>query len=418
MARVRSIRDVVDHRLCIGCGACVHVLGQGAARMVDIPDKGLRPKLLRPLSAEEDRKALAVCPGLTVNAGAPEASVADPAAGRALRVWAGYAADSEIRFHGSSGGVLTALSSYCLEHGKADFVAHTGMDSHSPWKNRSTVSRNRAELLQQAGSRYAPSSPCDLFSTIESSSGKAVFIGKPCDIAALRLTERRKPHFSERIAAVLTFFCAGTPSSQSVYELAREALGDDADQISRLKFRGEGWPGEFRVSLNGNGGRSLYSYETSWGRLQATRGLRCQLCADGMGELADVSCGDAWHRYNGDGNPGLSIVVARTQRGLDLVEEAIERGYLILDEVEPAEIAASQGSDSGIANRRRATWGRLLVLRLLGIPRPQYVGFPLFSAWRQLPLRKKAKSVVGTVVRVFRKRLYTRDYSHPGSGVR
>ena len=34
-----------------------------------------------------------------------------------------------------------------------------------------------------------------------------------------------------------------------------------------------------------------------------------------MGDLADVSCGDAWHLYNADGNPGLSVIVARTVRG-------------------------------------------------------------------------------------------------------
>ena len=394
------------------------MLGDDAARMVDIPEKGLRPQLLRPLSDQEARRSLEVCPGLTVDGSSLTAPVADPVAGRAVRVWVGHAADPEIRFNGSSGGALTALSLYCLEEGPADFVAHTGMDSDSPWKNKSTVSRSRAELLQEAGSRYAPSSPCDLFSTIQSASGKAVFIGKPCDVAALRLTERQQPRLADRIAAVLTFFCAGTPSSQSVYDLAHEALGDEARQISRLRFRGEGWPGEFRVSINGNGNRSLYSYEASWGRLQATRGLRCQLCADSMGELADVSCGDAWHRYNGDGNPGLSIVVARTQRGLALVEDAIQRGYVVLDEVEPAEIAASQGSDSGIADRRRATWGRLLALRSLGVPTPRYVDFPLFPAWRQLPLRKKVKSFIGTALRVFRKRLYKRDYSHLRSTLR
>lgn len=409
MSQIRSVGDVVARRLCIGCGACVQVLGEDVARMVDIPEKGLRPQLLRPLSDEEARRSLSVCPGLTVDGGSLTAPVADPAVGRALRVWVGHAADPEIRYHGSSGGVLSALSLYCLEQGRADYVAHTAMDSYSPWKNRSTVSHSRSDLLQRAGSRYAPSSPCDLFSTIESSSGKAVFVGKPCDIAALRLTERQKPQLADHVAVVLTFFCAGTPSSQGVYELAHEALGHDTDQISGLKFRGEGWPGEFRVSLKGNGGRSLYSYETSWGRLQATRGLRCHLCADGMGELADVSCGDAWHRYNGDGNPGLSIVVARTQRGLTLLEEAIEKGYLILDEVEPSEIVASQGSDSGIANRRRATWGRLLALRSLGVPAPRYVGFPLFSAWRELPVKKKLRSVIGTFVRVFRKRLFSRD---------
>jgi len=409
MPKIRSIQDVVEYRLCIGCGACVYVLGPKAARMIDVPQNGLRPELLRPLSEEEAHRSLAVCPGMTVDARQLSVPTVEPVAGRVLRVWVGHAADPTMRYHGSSGGALTALSLFCLERGMAGFVAHTGMDSESPWKNRSVVSRNREDLLQHTGSRYAPSSPCDLFSTIESASEKVVFMGKPCDIAALRLTEKQRPHLTDRLAAVLTFFCAGTPSSEAVYALANEALGEKVVQLGSVKFRGEGWPGEFCVSLKGNGSRSLYSYEASWGRLQASRGLRCQLCADGMGELADVACGDAWHRYNGDGNPGLSIVVARTERGMGLVQDAIQHGYVVLNEVSPAEIICSQGTDAGIANRRRATLGRLIALALLGIPRPRYAGFPLFAAWWQLPVMKKLKSVVGTIVRVFRKQLFRRD---------
>jgi coenzyme F420 hydrogenase subunit beta len=126
-----------------------------------------------------------------------------------------------------------------------------------------------------------------------------------------------------------------------------------------------------------------------------------------MGELADVACGDAWHLYEGDANPGLSVIVARTFRGKELVEDAARHGYVTLTRTDVESILKSQGGTKGIAGRRRAVWGRLFALRALGIPRPRYGReFRLFSAWMTLPLSQKLKSIGGTVLRAFRKRLF------------
>ncbi len=62
-----------------------------------------------------------------------------------------------------------------------EFVLHTGMDEQQPWTNKTCQSRNRRELMERSGSRYAPASPCDGLEAIEKSSRSCVFIGKPCD---------------------------------------------------------------------------------------------------------------------------------------------------------------------------------------------------------------------------------------------
>lgn len=400
---IRSVEDVVAHGLCIGCGACVHVLGQEVAHMVDDPDSGLHPQLLRRLSPEEASSSLSVCPGIRVQMEVSGTS-RDPIVGRERKVWVGHASDPEIRLRASSGGAITALCTYCLEESTADFVAHTGMDESEPWRNVPTISRSPAELIRHTGSRYAPSSPCELLTTIRLSKEKAVFVGKPCDVAALRSTCRAQPDLLDRIPVVISFFCAGTPSSRSVYKLAERARDGNVTRISQLHFRGNGWPGHFRTRLQGGKEVNHYTYTDSWAELQSSRGLRCRLCADGMGELADVSCGDAWHRYTGDDNPGLSIVVARTERGVQIVESAIRLGYLNLTQVDPYEVRQSQGTKSGIAHRRQASWGRLFALRILGVPAPVFVDFPLRAAWKELPLPERVRAILGTFVRAVKKR--------------
>jgi coenzyme F420-reducing hydrogenase beta subunit len=54
--------------------------------------------------------------------------------GTVLEVWEGYASDPEIRFRGSSGGLCTALSLFCLEKEIGSGVVHIGSDPGRPWK--------------------------------------------------------------------------------------------------------------------------------------------------------------------------------------------------------------------------------------------------------------------------------------------
>ena len=58
------------------------------------------------------------------------------------------------------------------------------------------ASRTRAELLAATGSRYAPASPCDGLKMIEDAPGPCVFIGKPCDVEGLRLSQAARPTLS------------------------------------------------------------------------------------------------------------------------------------------------------------------------------------------------------------------------------
>ena len=415
MPRIRSVQDVVDYRLCIGCGACVHVVGSSVGRMVDIPEVGLRPSFSRPLTAQENDEALRVCPGVQVETGRrdePDDVAFDHhQAGRGLAVWEAHAADPAIRAAGSSGGCITALSLYCLENMGVDFVSHSAMHETEPWRNRNVISRTRTELLRGCGSRYGPSSPCLSLHAYEKEDEVGVFVGKPCDAVAVALTLKQKPELAQRIAAVITFFCAGTPSSGASLELVRRH-GLERGEIDSVRYRGDGWPGRFRATDRSGDERVSLSYENSWAELQSSRGLRCQLCADGMGEAADIACGDAWHRHADDGNPGLSVVIARTRRGLEIVEGAIRAGYLTAESAGVEAVVASQGSDRGLIRSRSEVWGRLVALWLLRIPRPVYRGLSIFGAWLSIPFGRKLRSIGGTAARVFRKKLYGKQPIH------
>ncbi len=141
-------------------------------------------------------------------------TAAEPEFGPTLEIWEGWATDPEIRFRGSSGGMLSALSLYCLEAGGFAGVIHAGMDPAKPWMNRNHVSRitrggagaDRVALRAVGAVRRARRRAGD---------GAAdVFIGKPCDASAVSDAARTRSGIVQKVGLVLTFFCAGTPSTR------------------------------------------------------------------------------------------------------------------------------------------------------------------------------------------------------------
>jgi len=406
--RIKTLRDVVDWGLCTGCGACYYACSKQGISLVNIQSVGIRPRFDSAACAA-CTDCLSICPGYTVEdelaTGHPfQKTEADHPIGSALEIWEGYASDPEIRFQGSSGGVLSALALYCLEREDMEFVLHTGTDEAKPWTNKTVQSRNRSELLARAGSRYAPASPCDGLGLIEKSLQPSVFIGKPCDTAAVTMLRQQRPELDQKLGLVLTFFCAGTPSTQGTLDLVKE-LDVPLQKVASVRYRGEGWPGRFKVrSRNGTKEKS-FSYRESWGRLTEYRPWRCLLCPDGLGRVADISCGDAWERFDNGQDVGRSMVIVRTRRGQEILHKAMAAKYVELEPVGASAVLAAQPSQ---VERNREIWGRLLGMRLLLVPTPRFVGFSLFRAWRSLPVVRKVRTVLGTIRRVVFRGLWRR----------
>lgn len=403
--KIKSIKDVVDWGLCTGCGACKYACGRNAVSLENIDSIGIRPRFRDDL-CRGCVDCLTSCPGYMLRADSESSEHSEDGqelVGPTLEVWEGYASDKDIRFQGSSGGILSALALYCLEKESMEMVLHTGADSEAPWRNRTVESRDRASLLENAGSRYAPSSPCEALDRIEKSEKPCLFIGKPCDVAAVSMLRKERPALDAKLGLMLSFFCAGPPGTGATLALL-EHMGVERDVVKQLRYRGRGWPGLFRVTTDKE--EKSLSYEESWGRLaKFPRSLRCQLCPDGLGEFADVAGGDAWHRYPLKENPGLSLVMVRSGIGKDLLHRAVEKGYVELVSSGLLEVIRAQG----LVDRRRQLFGRLLALRLCGIPTPEYEGFPLYRLWRQTPLSVQARTVMGTLKRIVRRGLWHRN---------
>jgi coenzyme F420 hydrogenase subunit beta len=402
-----NVKDVASWRLCLGCGACACACPKDRITLVDVIDDGIRP-YLDEKGCDQCGKCVDVCPGYAtvhppslVN-GASNGEIWE-GFGPILEIWEGHAVDEEIRFHGSSGGLTSALTLYCLEKEGMHGAIHTGTDLATPWKNVTVLSKSRSDLLQRTGSRYSPASPCDGLRRIETSPGPCVFIGKPCDVVGTRMSQAVRPELDRKIGINIAFFCAGTPSTLGLFELLKH-IDVPIDAVHDIRFRGKGWPGKFSVKRKGGRVTSKeISYMESWGFLQRYRPWRCHLCPDGTGEFADLSCGDPWYRGIPEDEPGFSLVVVRTERGRRILHSAREAGYVCLKNVGAKALVDSQ---INLLHKRRAVWGRLAAMKCFGVPTPRLEGFSLFDNWRKLPWKEKLRSTVGTARRIITRRYF------------
>jgi coenzyme F420 hydrogenase subunit beta len=368
-----GIRPVVEKGNCLACNACLEVCPALRSDFTPLEQSGC--------GVDSD----------FINEWGPIAAM-----------WEGHATDPEVRWKGSSGGALTAISAYCLEVLGMRGVLHIAQDPDDPLRNRTRLSRTRRQLLAATGSRYAPASVANGLKLVEDADGPCVIIGKPSEISAVRNARRMRPALDAKVGVTLSFFCAESPCSQGTVALLKKLQVDPA-AVSSLKYRGEGWPGHFAPVRSGETVPChRITYQESWTFLQAHRPWSVQLWPDGNGEQADISCGDPWYKKPDGINPGFSLVVARTAKGQEIIEGAMAAGYLTLT---PAEHWKLEQSQSGLLAKKGSVYGRRLAMKLRGLPVTQLSGLNLRHCWSLLSWKAKALAFFGTLRRISSRKL-------------
>jgi coenzyme F420 hydrogenase subunit beta len=394
-----NLAKVAKGNLCSGCGICQSITG--GAVSVRLDQSGfLRPQQVAPISNEEEEKIGRICPGLSIRSFSPGGDE-HPIWGKYVSVYVGSSSDRALRHIGSSGGGLSATLCFLIEANGVDGVVQIGASENNPICNETTISTSYAQIADAAGSRYAPSSPLASIETLRGNGKRYAFVGKPCDIAALRALIELDPEYKDTFPYLLSFFCAGVPSLKGGEEVVRQ-LGVDLRSVVSFRYRGNGWPGRATATLEDGGARSM-SYHDSWGGILSNYVQhRCKICVDGTGDAADIVFADAWESDE-RGYPifeerdGKSLILVRTPKGQEVLDGALGGRKIV---AEPFDIADIERIQPGQASRRRALLARLVALRILGKPTPRYTGFTLLAAARTGSFRWSARNFLGMVRRV------------------
>lgn len=416
MTKIRNIQDVAERHMCCGCGMCA-VAQPGDIRIVDDLKIGRRP-VVRP--GADTASALNCCPGIQLEQQPDAPPGADETLwkgwGPVLELWEGYATDPDLRYRGSSGGVTSALAACGVVDDEIGGAIQIRQRSDQPLLNETVLSTSVDEVKSCVGSRYAPASPCDGLGAAIERERPVVFVGKPCDVAAI---DRARPvidGLDASVAVTVAIFCAGAPSTAGTLEMLDRMGVSDWRAVTSLRYRGHGWPGTAAVRTTEDPGERTLTYDESWGGvLERHRPWRCRLCIDHTGEFADLAVGDPWYRPIAPGEHGSSLIVVRTERGRQFLEQAMRRGLISAERVDHSVLERSQPN---LLTTRGAVWGRMVASRFVRMPVPRYINMSTRSFWwKGLSLSQKVRSFTGTVRRIVRRRLHRRVVIEPATAL-
>lgn len=397
---MRQATGCRERQYCIGCGLCKSRFGAEKAD-VRLNEKGFYEPQFR-LTEDEYRQLQRFCPVDT-----EPSHYSERIWGERKRVCLGHAADESVRLRASSGGILTAVCGYLLDTGTVDGVIQIG-DSPEPLRPAARISRTREELAQCAGSRYIAAMPMEnLLQTLaQYPQERFAVVGRPCDIRGLRAYVRDNEDTGRQIVCMLSFFCAGTPSVNASKKMIRQ-MGADENDVTHVAYRGNGWPG-FSTVRNSRGREFTMTYNDSWGKILGRDLYRgCRFCYDGIGEEADIACGDAWYLDESgkvcfDERPGRNVIFARTELGEQILQQAEDSGWIVC---EPFDEEALKDMQPFQYVRKAQLRYKLLAVRTIGreIPTVQIGRLAKFRGL--IPAKDRARMYLGTLQRVLKRKI-------------
>lgn len=392
-----AVMGVVRSGNCSGCGACSLTSERVSMHLTD--SGYMRPQISpRQSNKQESGKSDAslfrsICPGVSLTRPTSANRTDDLVFGPFVSSWEGWAVEPEVRFAGSSGGVITALCKWLLEMGETTSVVGSKGGEGDPRRTVSVSLSDPQGVLSMSGSRYAPVANMERFDPVDDA---MTFVGKPCEASAARSAVDVMSRSDGPL--LLSFFCAGTPSQHGTDRLVESLAG--SEPVVSVRYRGDGWPGSFTVA-GASGTVGSMSYDESWGRhIGRDIQWRCKICVDGTGGHADIAVGDFWKADpNGypvfDSADGNSVVIARTERGHDVLVRAFNAGVLALKPLDLKNVASVQPLQ---VERKTTLLGRLAG-RLIALKKtPRYYGYRLIRLALSDPVRV-LRAAVGTARR-------------------
>jgi coenzyme F420 hydrogenase subunit beta len=345
---LEQLKDIIIGGLCHRCGACAAVCPRG----VIMPDQRFYPSVGDRVGECTDcGLCVRVCPGKRFETAEYSQSLfgtrdytASPH-GFFLKAFLGHAAESTVREKGTSGGIATGIPFYLLRRGSIRGAFTVALDPHLPWKPLPLIARNERDLRKGSSSKYPACSLNHLWNDVPKDEGPFVFTGLPCHVQGLRKLMRYDRKIAGRVAVTVGLFCHSCLEHQVVRDILR-IYGISEGEITEFDYRGGKLPGYIRARIKGGDwvylpyprkGPSAYRPNakeclTLFFKLYSPP--RCRLCADATAEFADISVGDPWFKgWEGEEKlrKGYSMILARTERGLKILEEAQTEGMIELE---------------------------------------------------------------------------------------
>ncbi len=380
-----SITNVIEGGYCIGCGACAFVRPdrfqmnmseEGMWVAVENAAPALADPFFEPSPVSDivsDDLGAVICPmsgeaadETAIASGLYPDLPADTAIGRYRRNVVGHVTKGDFRAIGGSGGLVTWLLDELMARDEIDGVLHV-----RPVEREDdgvlfeySISDSREQIVSAAKSRYYPIETSGVLALLTQNNKRYAFVGVPCFVKAVRLLQISRAIPEDRVRYCIGLVCGHLKSRYFAEYLAWQK-GIAPNTLAAIDFRYKllDKPASqygFSVRKRGSDQAEIHPMSSVRGRDWGEgmfKNPACEFCDDVLAECADIAVGDAWLPGYVDDPRGSNVAVIRNDTIDRILLEAQKRAELVLDEVTPEQVAASQ--DAGLRHRRQGLSHRL-----------------------------------------------------------
>jgi coenzyme F420 hydrogenase subunit beta len=222
---------------------------------------------------------------------------------------------------------------YALEKKIIDYALVSGFTSREPWKPAPKVARTRQELIDNAGSEYTPGGQIGGMaeiavpnrSVVNFQEERLALVGLPCELQGFwRMNTHwiAAPKLGRNLVFTIGLFCSKVFDYQKMMvDYVQGTRGIDLGTVTKVNIK--------KNRLLVYTGDRLAIDEPVEVLAHAAR-EECNICVDYSAELADIAVGAIGSAA------GWSTVLTRTPRGEDILNGAVESGYLEMKKLDPA----------------------------------------------------------------------------------
>ncbi len=368
MSDRKTLQDVIDSGMCVGCGACVAADPSLSLRFDDLrqtwqPD------------GPGSEAAAEVCPAIQVDFPALHAAVFPGAEvtqfGVVHRVMLAQSVDRDRNLRASSGGLIKELLQHYIEEEHVDGVI--ALDHIQGTLFEPALLQTPEEVDALPGSIYHINPLDKALKILAENEGRFVVVGIPCQLEGmLSYIHRQAPHLAPRIHATVGLLCGWLYNHHALRAVCRYK-GVDYDAIEDVAYRGGGPVGKLRIQTPAKSvavsRRVDFAYQVAFDR--SFNIPRCHTCVNHSNYLADIVVGDAWLPSTVFTKTGISLLIIRKAAAADVVDRLAARGRIVGSTVSVQEIEESQ--------KRRVVFGDFAYayldhLRAVGEHAPDMVG--------------------------------------------
>lgn len=334
------------HSLCSQCGACAAICPKGAITLTRDRAGNYYPRVDEATCYPACGICATVCAGNGVDwtnlhswrfdepfTGAP--------IGHCLATYSGHAADGNIRNAAASGGMISALLCHLLESNAVDAACVSRLDGFNPV---TVLATTPDQIVAATGSVYVCNPALMGLDQIKQYPGRVAFVGLPCHIQTLCKAIQQGVIEPEKVVFVAGIFCGRTATVDLIKSFLLQK-GLDPAHVREMKLRGNGWPGTFRFVMRDGTEHEFpfpaHEYMSMWKFYQHAP-PHCLVCGDPLARLADISFGDAWLPEFKNDKVGVSVAIARTAIGMEILHRAHAENIVCLTPISPSDILKSQ----------------------------------------------------------------------------